>query len=57
MLLYHNHITLVKKCKYYIKGYSEFTRVNSEDTKILKEEMRGHLYEEVEELKKQGLSE
>ncbi|MBI6875467.1 permease prefix domain 1-containing protein [Clostridium aciditolerans] len=41
---------------YIYKIYENFDNAD-EDTKILKEEMRTHLYEEVEELKKQGLSE
>ncbi|MCT8976942.1 permease prefix domain 1-containing protein [Clostridium sp. CX1] len=36
--------------------YGNFDNLDK-DTKILKEEMRNHLYEEVEELKRQGLSE
>lgn len=42
--------------KYIDSIYGNFDN-KDEDTKILKEEMRNHLYEEVEELKKQGLSE
>lgn len=42
--------------RYIYKIYENFDNAD-EDTKILKEEMRNHLYEEVEELKKQGLSE
>jgi len=42
--------------KYIDSIYGNFDN-KDEDTKILKEEMRTHLYEEVEELKKQGLSE
>lgn len=47
----------MNKIEEYIDNiYGNFDNLDK-DTKILKEEMRTHLYEEVEELKKQGLSE
>lgn len=47
----------MKKIEEYIDSiYGNFDNLDK-DTKILKEEMRDHLYDEVEELKKQGLNE
>ncbi len=47
----------MNKIEEYIDSiYANFDN-SDKDTKILKEEMRNHLYEEVDELKKQGLSE
>lgn len=47
----------IEEIEIYIESiYRNFDTLDK-DTKILKEEMRTHLYEEVEELKKQGLSE
>ncbi|NFA60239.1 permease prefix domain 1-containing protein [Clostridium sporogenes] len=46
----------MNKIEEYIDNiYGNFDN-SDKDTKILKEEMRNHLYEEVEELEKQGLS-
>lgn len=48
---------MIDKIEEYIDSiYVNFDN-SDKNTKILKEEMRDHLYEEVEELKKQGLSE
>ncbi|HCL4447498.1 TPA: hypothetical protein N2D04_002561 [Clostridium botulinum] len=47
----------MNKIEEYIDSiYGNFDN-SDKDTKILKEEMRNHLYEEVEELKRQGLGE
>lgn len=47
----------MKKMEDYIEKISRNFDEKDEETKILKEEIKIHLFEEVEELKKQGLSE